>query len=337
MDNKISKKDINQNSEVYLLSEGSTEEMLLEYADQMFNETIDDPLSGVQNDECAGCALEMEDGLEFMFIKSRIPRDMTLIRKSHMNQDMVAVYFNYGSTFDHYVENKIERSIQGLINGIIIHNYSSNVKLTLLKEQEFNFVVIRIKRVILNKYFKSIAVDLTKILFSNKSVLIYENLDQLVLDHLKSVSQIQSLKVASRYLIFGKSIELLALTFNLLLTRSHESKVLVKIPEYDLVVQAKDYLVSDWQNPPTITQLSQFMGMCPTKAKMLFRQVFGYPPHQYFKRKKMEMAYQLIKETNYDMTEIGRQLGYKSLSHFSSDFKKYYGIHPKKFSMQIDK
>ena len=48
----------------------------------------------------------------------------------------------------------------------------------------------------------------------------------------------------------------------------------------------------------------------------------------------MEMAYQLIKETNYGMTEIGRRLGYKSLSHFSSDFKKHYGILPKKLSIK---
>jgi AraC-like DNA-binding protein len=335
MDNKITKKDINQNSEVTLLSEGSTEDMLLEYAEQMFNETIADPLLGIQNDDHAGFALKMEDGLEFMYIRSRIPRDRTLIRRSHNNRDMLAIYFFYGSTFDYYVENKMERNVEGLINGIIIHNYSSSVKVSLLKDREFNFVVIRIKRATLIKYFKSIAEDLNEILFSKKPVLMYENLDQNVLDHLKSVSQIQSLKATSRYLIFGKSIELLALTFDLILTRSHESKVLVKIPEYDHVVQAKDYLVSDWQNPPTIKQLSQFMGMCPTKAKMLFRQVFGYPPHQYFKRKKMEMAYQLIKETNYGVSEIGRQLGYRSLSHFSSDFKKHYGTLPKKLMIKV--
>ena len=337
MDIKISKKDINMNLEVNLLSEGSTEDMLLEYAAQVFNETMVDPLSGIRNDDHAGFALKMEDGLEFMYIRSRISHDMTLIRKSKNNPDMLAIYFFYGSTFDYYVENKLEKSVEGLINGIIIHNYSSSVRVSLLKDHEFNFVVIRIKRATLIKYFKSIADDLNALFFSKNSVLIYENLDQNVLDHLKSVSIIQSVKATSRYLIFGKSIELLALTFDLLLTRSHDSKVLVKIPEYDNVVKAKDFLISNWQNPPSIKQLSQFMGMCPTKTKMLFRQVFGYPPHQYFKKKKMEMAYQLIKETNHDMTEIGQQLGYRSLSHFSSDFKKYYGILPKKFSVKSNR
>lgn len=337
MDNKISNKDINEDFEVYLLSEGSTEDMLLEYASRMFNESVNDPLLGIRHDDHAGLALKMDDGLEFMYIKSRIPRNMTLVRKSHNNQDMVAIYFFYGSTFEYHVENRLEKSIEGLINGIIIHNYFSNVRLSLLKDREFNFVVIRLKRETLQKYFNSISDDLCEILFRKKPVLIYENLDQNVLDHLKSVGQIQSVKTTARHLIFGKSIELLALTFDLLLTRKKASKILVKIPEYESVVKAKDYLISDWRNPPSIQELSRFMGMSPTKAKMLFKQVFGRPPHQYFKKKKMEMAYQMIVEANVRIAEIGLELGYKNLGHFSADFKKYYGILPKKFSLQIDR
>lgn len=334
MDNKITNKDINHRSEVNLLSEGSTEDMFLEYAEQMFDETMADPLSGIKNDDHSGFALEMEDGMEFMYISSKIPRDITLIRKSHNNQDMLAIYFFYGSTFDYYVENKMEMSIEGLINGIIIHNYSSNVKLSLLKDREFNFVAIRIREETLSKYFKQNAHDLNRILFSNKPILIYENLDQNVLDHLKSIGQIQSIQTTARYLIFGKSIELLALVFNLLLTRSHESIAKVRIPEYDNIVKAKNYLLSDWQNPPSIKQLSKFMGMCPTKSKILFKQVYGHPPHKYLKKKKMEMAYQLIIETDQDIANIGQQLGYKNLSHFSSDFKRFYGITPKKYALQ---
>ena len=324
------------NPEVYLLSDGSTEEMLLEFIDKVYHDTIVDPMSGIHDKDHASFALKIEDGLEFMYVRSRIPSDMTLIRKSHDNQDMLAIYFFYGSTFDYYVENKMERTVEGLINGIIIHNYSSNVKLSLLKDREFNFVVIRIKRGILTKYFHSIEEDLGNKLFRKKPVLIYENLDQNILDHLKSVSHIQSIKNTTRYLVFGKSIELLAFVFDRLIARNHKFEKLVKIPEYDTLVKAKNYLILDWQNPPTIKQLSLFMGMCPTKVKILFRQVFGYPPHQFFKKKKMEMAYQLITETDSDMVEIGHQLGYKNLSHFSSDFKKYYGILPKKFSLQIN-
>jgi AraC-like DNA-binding protein len=335
MVNKLSKKDISNNSEVYLLSKGSTEEMLMEFADQMFHENIHDPLAGIHQEDHAGFALEMEDGLEFMHIRSKIPDDITLVRKSHENKERIAIYFFYGSTFDYHVENKMERSVEGLINGIIIHNYSSNVRLSLLKDHEFNFVVIRLTKITLEKHFKSIAGNLDEILFSSRPLLIYENLDQNVLDHLKSVGNIQSTKVASRYLIFGKSIELLALTFELLLTRSHESKNKVRIHQYDQIVKAKNYLISNWQNPPSIKALSQYMGMCPTKAKMLFKQVYGYPPHQYFKKKKLEAAYQMIRETDCDMSEIGQKLGYKNLSHFSADFKKYYGVLPKKYSMQI--
>ena len=334
MDNKIADKDTFQDLEVSLLSKGSTEDMLVEYALQMFNETVHNPWSGIINKDHAGLALKIEQGLEFMYIRSRIRRNMTLIRKSHDNKDEVAIYFFYGSTFDYYVENRLEKNVAGLVNGIIIHNYSSNVRLSLIKDREFNFVVIRINQAILNKYFQSIADGLVKILFSNKPILIYENLDQIILNHLKSVAFIQSIKTTSKYMIFGKSIELLALIFNVLLLRNQGSNKLVQIPDYNNIVNAKNYLISDWQSAPSIPQLSKFMGMCPTKTKMLFRQVFGYPPHQYYKKRKMEMAYQLIVETDYNMAEISQQLGYKNQSQFSADFKKYFGLFPKKFSMQ---
>jgi AraC-like DNA-binding protein len=95
-------------------------------------------------------------------------------------------------------------------------------------------------------------------------------------------------------------------------------------------------LISDWHHPPSIQDLSKHLGMSATKAKMLFKQVFGYPPHQYFKRKRMEAAYHILLEKKYNVTEVGRHLGYKSLSHFSSDFKSYFGVFPKKLAMQVE-
>ena len=309
--------------------------MLKEYAALVFDDHISDPLLGMRSADHAGFALKIEEGLEFLYIRSKMPFDANLIRKASPNKDLLAVYFFYGSTFDYYVEDMMEKSVEGLINGIIIHNYSSNVKLSLLKDQEFNFVVVRINVQVLEKYFTSIAADLKELMFRKKPVLIYENLNQNILDHLRSVAYVQTVAATSRFLIFGKSIELLSLAFNMLLTRGRESELPVMIPAYDFVVSARDYLVSDWRNPPTIKQLSEYMAMSPTKAKIVFKQVFGYPPHQYFKRKRMEMAYQLIMESGSNMAEVGYQLGYKNLGHFSSDFKKHFGVLPKRLSMQV--
>ncbi len=330
MDNKITKKDINDIPPLFLLNEDTAEEMLEEYAYQMYDEEVFNPLSGIHNNKLSGLALNVENGLEFMHVRSRIPRDMTLIRKSRDSKDTVAIYFFYGSSFDYFVENKMEQNVSGFHNGIIIHNYSSNVKISLFKDQELNFTIVRIRKSILYKYFRSLSAELEKMLFTNTPILIYEHLDQKTLDHLRLMTYLHSTMHTSKHLIFAKSIELLALVFNLLLTRRQNESIQLTNINYDHIFNAKNFLLKDWQNPPTIRQLSKFMGMSPTRAKAVFKQVFGYPPHNYLKRKKMEAAYDLVINSGHNITEIGRQLGYKNMSHFSADFKKYHGITPKK-------
>jgi AraC-like DNA-binding protein len=227
--------------------------------------------------------------------------------------------------------------VEGLLNGIIIHNYARDAMIPLRKGQEFNFVIIRIKQHILDKYFKSIADNLHKLLFVGKPVLFYENLNPDILTVLNSVGQIQLNRPISRHLIFSKTLSLLAHTYDSLLIRKKESTSIVRMPGYEKVINARNYIMSDWQKPPTIKRLSRFMGMSQTNAKILFKQVFGNTIYQYFKKKKMEIAYQMIKDTDSDMVEISKHLGYRNPSQFSADFKNHYGILPKKFSMQINK
>jgi AraC-like DNA-binding protein len=321
--------------ETQLLTEGTAEDMLAEYAEKMFRTYIGDPLSGIRSRNFSGMAHNIESGLEFMYINSYVARKTMLTRGRLKSSDILAVYFFYGSSFDYLVESSVELSVQDLVNGIIIHNYSSDVKLLLMENREFNFVVVRIRPQSFFRHFPTIAPELQPILFGQKPLLIYENLNQDILDHLKTVTHIQTAERTSKYLVFGKTIELLALAFELLLKRRGQSKSPVRIPEYNSIVRAKNFLISDLRDAPSIEELSKYMGMSATKAKTLFKQVYGYAPHQYLKVKKMERAKQLIHGGSSSIGEIGHALGYKSLSHFSSDFKRHYGITPKKMSLNF--
>ena len=46
----------------------------------------------------------------------------------------------------------------------------------------------------------------------------------------------------------------------------------------------------------------------------------------------MEAAKDLVLEGKHSMTEISEMVGYGSLSHFSREFKKYFGENPSTFS-----
>ena len=51
----------------------------------------------------------------------------------------------------------------------------------------------------------------------------------------------------------------------------------------------------------------------------------------------MEQAKKLLKETDKSILHISNEIGYENPSKFSRAFKKYYGILPSKYKMEIKK
>jgi len=48
----------------------------------------------------------------------------------------------------------------------------------------------------------------------------------------------------------------------------------------------------------------------------------------------MQKAAQLLKEKRLSVSDVGYELGFTNLSHFSRVFERYTGIKPKKYSSQ---
>ncbi|WP_189328072.1 AraC family transcriptional regulator [Flavobacterium sp. LM4] len=77
-----------------------------------------------------------------------------------------------------------------------------------------------------------------------------------------------------------------------------------------------------------IEVLSQNLSMSPSKLKMDFKSVYGTSILQYNIEKKMELALQLLLNTNMQIKYIAQEVGYESHSKFSAAFKKKYGKLP---------
>ncbi len=93
-------------------------------------------------------------------------------------------------------------------------------------------------------------------------------------------------------------------------------------------------LFNDYRNPPSLETLSKFVGLNTMATNELFKQVYGKTPYQFFNDKRLNEAYQLISESDIRIADVGVQLGYGNMSHFSKAFKKQYGILPKQLQMQ---
>lgn len=71
--------------------------------------------------------------------------------------------------------------------------------------------------------------------------------------------------------------------------------------------------------------------MSDSKIQKLFKHIFGKSIYQYILSIRMEHAKNLLQSGNYSVSEVGFQVGYSNLSHFSKMFYKHYGIKPGKF------
>ena len=89
-------------------------------------------------------------------------------------------------------------------------------------------------------------------------------------------------------------------------------------------------LFNDYNHPPSLQQISRYVGMGPSKTHDLFKKVYGKTPYQYFSEKRLNEAYDLIHTGKYNIAQIGTMLGFANMSHFSKAFSKRFGVLPKK-------
>ena len=73
--------------------------------------------------------------------------------------------------------------------------------------------------------------------------------------------------------------------------------------------------------------------MSPTKLKRLFKQIFGNSIFSYYQEFRIKEAARLMKDEKLSVSEVGYQLGFTNLSHFSRVFQAHIGIKPKRYSL----
>lgn len=78
----------------------------------------------------------------------------------------------------------------------------------------------------------------------------------------------------------------------------------------------------------TVPELAFLCHMSVSTFKRRFQEVFNRPPGRYFHERRMERAKALL-ERKQRPSEIYLLLGYESLSSFSTEFKKHFGVAPR--------
>ena len=98
--------------------------------------------------------------------------------------------------------------------------------------------------------------------------------------------------------------------------------------EKEKIYQARDILLQHLDNPITIKELSRKVALNECYLKKGFKEVVGSTIFEFFQKRRMEYARMLLYERGLQVTEVAELLGYSSISHFSTAFKKHTGMKP---------
>ncbi|MBO1304736.1 helix-turn-helix domain-containing protein [Enterococcus sp. 669A] len=104
-----------------------------------------------------------------------------------------------------------------------------------------------------------------------------------------------------------------------------------KIHKHDLISQIMAYMEENLDKNITIEEFANHFYISASHIKKVFKEYTGYSMINYYKILKIEKAKELILSNEKSFTEIGLELGYDSIHHFSNTFKKYTGLSPTKY------
>ncbi|RFZ85361.1 AraC family transcriptional regulator [Mucilaginibacter terrenus] len=164
--------------------------------------------------------------------------------------------------------------------------------------------------------------------------LFFENMTAEAKLLLKNLSAVDMSDGLSQFYMQIKVQELLYLLFHKLSKRESLPHQSINSSDVARLLHIRNEVISDLGTPPVLAELAQIATMSETKLKQLFKQAFGDTIYNYYQRARMEEAAFLLKQGKRSVAEVGYELGFTNLSHFSRLFQKHYGFTPKRFSSQ---
>ncbi|MBI3883208.1 MAG: helix-turn-helix transcriptional regulator, partial [Sphingobacteriales bacterium] len=100
-------------------------------------------------------------------------------------------------------------------------------------------------------------------------------------------------------------------------------KFLANEADREKIIKAREVLLQHIGEPLTIKALSKKVAINECYLKKGFKEMFGTTIFDFYQSQRMEHAKYLLYEKGLSVTEVSSMLGYSSISHFSTAFKKH--------------
>lgn len=115
--------------------------------------------------------------------------------------------------------------------------------------------------------------------------------------------------------------------YRLLVSEQGSRLIQIALSGRNDVVTALNYLREHFSEPVNMKELAEMVGMSVSNFYHNFKTLTGMTPLQYQKKLRLCEARKLLM-AGQDVTTAAYQVGYESLSQFSREYKRFFGISP---------
>lgn len=98
-----------------------------------------------------------------------------------------------------------------------------------------------------------------------------------------------------------------------------------------VVERARTLLASQFASTISLAELAQQVGVSSAYLSRAFRAATGETLHAFREDLRLRRSLDLLPDSRGDFTRVALELGYSSHSHFSSRFRRHFGITPTEF------
>lgn len=273
--------------------------------------------------------LIVEKGFEVAFVELKFDEDTEIRNLPREGNDYFSIMFtNSDQTFERQGE-KIKVS-KNTDSGVLFSNRKQVFTSFFKANVNYSWIILRFDNEWIKKFVKSDDDFLNHTIVNPEPFFIY---DHITIDMQEIIERLVNGSVSDKYAnLLGQAfaLELACEFFERLYQRRQNPPSHIHPEDMKKLFMVKERLLSSIGHPPTIDELAKLVAWSPSKLKLLFKEVFGSPIRQFFQEHRMQEAKKMLTSGKYSVSEVGYELGYTNLSHFSEAFKKQFKMLPNK-------
>jgi AraC-like DNA-binding protein len=265
-----------------------------------------------------------------VFLESKLSKKHETVTLKNLDRMVMIVMVNSGELQidDHIDEKRITIKTSEIV---LLCSSRQDMTLTVKKSQDSNIFVLFIADFFLKRYLSS---------HQNEPIdFLYEKIQKEV-----SLEKINSSPVDALSLYIVEKLLNVSVEDNMQSIRAEHHVTEFMIHRFSLLdiaregvdeesralaSRAKEILLAEFIDPPTIDLLAHRCATNASKLKRVFKQVYQTTIYGYIQKLRLEEANLLLRKEPLSIGEIARRVGYRHQGHFSKLFFETYGVYPR--------